>query len=63
MNDFAWRALGAGSTVAAYAALCASIYLRERRRKAEAARDSAELSAGSGEAPVLVLLASQTGQA
>jgi len=63
MNDFAWRALGAGSTVAAYAALCASIYLRERSRKAEAARDSAALSAGSGEAPVLVLFASQTGQA
>lgn len=63
MNDFAWRALGAGSTVAAYAALCASIYLRERSRKAEAARDSAALSAGSGKAPVLVLFASQTGQA
>ncbi|MDN6885154.1 sulfite reductase subunit alpha [Variovorax sp. CAN2819] len=63
MNDFAWRALGAGSTVAAYAALCASIYLRERSRKAEAARDSAALSAGSGNAPVLVLFASQTGQA
>lgn len=63
MNDFAWRALGASSTVAAYAALCASIYLRERRRTAEAARDSAALSAGSDEAPVLVLFASQTGQA
>jgi len=62
MSDFAWRALGAGSTVAAYAALCASIYLRERRRKAAAARDSAALSASSDEPPVLVLFASQTGQ-
>jgi sulfite reductase (NADPH) flavoprotein alpha-component len=63
MSDFAWRVLGAGSTVAAYAALCASVYLRERRRRAAAARDSAALSASSDEPPVLVLFASQTGQA
>ncbi len=63
MNDIAWRALGAGSTVAAYAALCAAIYLRERSRKAEAARDSAALSVGTDAAAVLVLFASQTGQA
>lgn len=63
MNDFGWRALGAGSTLAAYAALCASIYLREHRRKAAAARDSAALSGSSDEPPVLVLFASQTGQA
>lgn len=63
MSDFVWRALGAGSTVAAYAALCASIYLRERRRKAAAARDSVALSGSSDEPPALVLFASQTGQA
>lgn len=63
MNDFGWRALGAGSTLAAYAALCASIYLREHRRKAVAARDAVALSGGGDEPPVLVLFASQTGQA
>lgn len=63
MSDFVWRALGAGSTVAAYAALCASIYLREHKRKVAAVRDSAALSGSSDEPPVLVLFASQTGQA
>ncbi|RSZ34345.1 MULTISPECIES: sulfite reductase subunit alpha [unclassified Variovorax] len=63
MNDFGWRALGAGSTLAAYALLCASIYLREHRRKAAAARDAVALSGGGDEPPVLVLFASQTGQA
>ncbi|MFS2163476.1 sulfite reductase subunit alpha [Variovorax sp. Varisp62] len=63
MNDIGWRALGAGSTVAAYAALCASVYLRERRRQAAAVRNAAALSEGSDEPPVLVLFASQTGQA
>lgn len=63
MNDMAWRALGAGSTVAAYTALCASIYLRERMRRAGAARDAVALSGDGTERPVLVLFASQTGQA
>ncbi|MGJ7534256.1 MULTISPECIES: sulfite reductase subunit alpha [unclassified Variovorax] len=63
MNDFGWRALGAGSTVVAYAALCASIYVRERRRQASAARDAVALSGSGNEPPVLVLFASQTGQA
>jgi sulfite reductase (NADPH) flavoprotein alpha-component len=74
MSDMAWRALGAGSTVVAYTALCASIYLREQKRKIAAARDAAALAGSSGngsngsgsstdKAPVLVLFASQTGQA
>lgn len=63
MNDIGWRALGAGSTVVAYAALCASVYVRERRRQAAAARDAASLSDNSSEPPMLVLFASQTGQA
>lgn len=63
MNDIAWRALGASTTVAAYAALCASIYVRARTRRATVARDAAALSASSAEPPVLVLFASQTGQA
>lgn len=63
MNDFGWRALGAGSTVLTYAALCASIYVRERRRQAAAARDAVALSGSGNEPPVLVLFASQTGQA
>jgi sulfite reductase (NADPH) flavoprotein alpha-component len=63
MNEAAWRALGAGSTMVAYAALCASVYLREHKRRIASARDAAALSAGDGEAPVLVLFASQTGQA
>lgn len=63
MNEAAWRALGAGCTVATYAALCASIYVRERTRRTATARDTAALSAGGNEAPVLVLFASQTGQA
>lgn len=63
MNDAAWRALGAGTTVAAYAALCASTYVRARRRRTATARDAAALSASSSEPPVLVLFASQTGQA
>jgi sulfite reductase (NADPH) flavoprotein alpha-component len=63
MNEAAWRALGASSTVLAYAALCASVYLREHKRRTTGARDAAALSAGSSEPPVLVLFASQTGQA
>jgi sulfite reductase (NADPH) flavoprotein alpha-component len=63
MNDFGWRALGAGSTAVAYAALCASIYVRERRRQASVARDAVALSGNGDEPPVLVLFASQTGQA
>jgi sulfite reductase (NADPH) flavoprotein alpha-component len=63
MSEVAWRAMGAGSTVVAYAAMCASIYLRERKRHDAAARDAAALSGNGSELPVLVLFASQTGQA
>ena len=64
MNEAAWRALGASSSVIAYGALCTAIYMRERRRKAAALRAAAALSAGSrDEPPTLVVFASQTGQA
>jgi len=64
MNETAWRALGAGACVAAYGALCAAIYMRERGKKAAALRAAAALSATNrDEPPVLVVFASQTGQA
>ncbi|MBN8753464.1 MULTISPECIES: sulfite reductase subunit alpha [Variovorax] len=64
MNEAAWRALGASSSVIAYGALCTAIYVRERRRKAAAVRAAAALSADShDEPPTLVVFASQTGQA
>lgn len=55
------RQLAAGAAVLAYGALCGAIWRRERRRAAAAAADAASL-AGAG-APVLVLHATQTGQA
>ncbi|PBI83128.1 Sulfite reductase [NADPH] flavoprotein alpha-component [Variovorax boronicumulans] len=65
MTETLWRALGASATVTAYAALCLSIYARQRRLQATAAREAAALSAGDGAqaSPTLVLFASQTGQA
>ncbi|VTY39886.1 Sulfite reductase [NADPH] flavoprotein alpha-component [Xylophilus ampelinus] len=54
-----WAA--AGASVAAYSALCAGIWWRERKRAAAAAADAAAL-AGEGDA-VLMVHASQTGQA
>lgn len=63
MNEAAWRALGAGSTVAVYAALCAGIYLRQLRQKAATARDASALSSDGDKPSTLVLFASQTGQA
>lgn len=65
MTETLWRALGASATVAAYAALCLSIYARQRRLHATAAREAAALSAGDSAqaSPTLVLFASQTGQA
>jgi sulfite reductase (NADPH) flavoprotein alpha-component len=61
MDDEGLRHLAAAASVLAYGALCASIWRRERRRARARAADAASL-AGSG-APVLVLHASQTGQA
>lgn len=65
MTETLWRALGASTTVAAYAALCLAIYARQRRLHALAAREAAALSAGADAQaqPTLVLFASQTGQA
>ncbi|SEB19113.1 sulfite reductase subunit alpha [Variovorax sp. YR216] len=63
MNDPAWRAIGAGMTVLAYAALCASVYWRQRRLRADNARAAAALAGGDTGQQALVLFASQTGNA
>lgn len=55
------RLLAASAATLAYAALCGAIWRRERQRAAAAATDAVSL-AGAG-APVLVLHATQTGQA
>ena len=60
MDDSA-RLLAAVAALLAYGLLCAAIWRRERRRTASAAADAASLA--GGDAPVLVLHASQTGQA
>ncbi|WP_179106947.1 flavodoxin domain-containing protein, partial [Variovorax sp. KK3] len=59
--DEALRHLAAAASVLLYGALCAATWRRERRRARALAEDAASL-AGTG-APVLVLHASQTGQA
>lgn len=52
----------AGLVLLAYAALCAAIVLRERRRRRQAEHDAqALMPAAEGAAPVLVAYASQTG--
>ena len=56
------RSAAAGGTVLAYAALCAAIWWRERRRHAVRSAAANEL-AGDGAPPALVSFASQTGQA
>jgi sulfite reductase (NADPH) flavoprotein alpha-component len=64
MTETMLRALGAGATAAAYAALCLAIHARQRRLRTATAREAAALSADdSNEPPTLVLFASQTGQA
>jgi sulfite reductase (NADPH) flavoprotein alpha-component len=59
--DDGWRQLAATASVLAYGALCAAIWQRERRRAQALVADAASLTA-AGE-PMLVLHASQTGQA
>lgn len=64
MNDALLRGLAAGASLLAYAGLCAGIWHRERQRAAAAAADGAALAAGrDAAAPMLVVHASQTGQA
>ena len=63
MSEAVLRALGAGATTAAYAALCLAVYARQRRLRTAAVREAASLSADGGTAPTLVVFASQTGQA
>ena len=63
MTEAMLRTLGAGATTAAYAALCLAVYARQRRQRTAAIREAAALST-DGETPtILVLFASQTGQA
>ena len=57
------RALGAGATTAAYAALCLAVWVRQRRLRTAAVREAAALSTDDNAPPTLVLFASQTGQA
>jgi len=63
MTETLLRALAAGTAVAAYAAMCAAIYARERRAGQAAANDAAALAGDDGEPSTLVLFATQTGQA
>lgn len=59
--DDGWRQLAATASVLAYGALCAATWQRERRRAQARVADAASLAA-AGE-PMLVLHATQTGQA
>jgi len=63
MTEAMLRALGAGTTAAAYAALCLAVYVRQRRLRTAAVREAAALSTDDNAPPTLVLFASQTGQA
>lgn len=63
MTEATLRALGAGATTAAYAALCLAIYARRLRGRTAAALEAAALTSDDREPPTLVLFASQTGQA
>lgn len=63
-SDPATRLAAAAALVLLYAAMCAAIWLRERRRhRAQAAQAQALASAREGVQPLLVVYASQTGQA
>ena len=53
----------AGLLVLAYVAMCLAIWWRERRHHAAAARASAALAGDGAQSPVLVVFATQTGQA
>ncbi|VTU21292.1 Sulfite reductase [NADPH] flavoprotein alpha-component [Variovorax sp. PBL-H6] len=59
--DDGWRQLAAAASVLAYGGLCAAIWQRERRRAQALLQDAASLAA-AGE-PMLLLHATQTGQA
>ncbi|MDM0016549.1 sulfite reductase subunit alpha [Variovorax saccharolyticus] len=63
MNETALRALAAGLTLLAYAALCAAIWMRQRRRREALTQRGAALAGNDPRAATLVLFASQTGQA
>ncbi|MBK6747327.1 sulfite reductase subunit alpha [Ottowia sp.] len=64
MTPHASRLALAALALALYAALCLAIWLRERRRHRTAADEADALSAvRSGEAPIIVAHASQTGHA
>lgn len=63
-SDPTVRLAAAAALVLLYAAMCVAIWLRERRRhRAQAAQAQALASAREGVQPLLVVYASQTGQA
>jgi sulfite reductase (NADPH) flavoprotein alpha-component len=63
MSEVVLRALAAGATVCAYAAMCLAVYRRERDRRRMAARTAAAMAGDGSSQAALVLFASQTGQA
>ncbi|RZI94953.1 MAG: oxidoreductase, partial [Variovorax sp.] len=63
MSLDAIRSAAAGGTLFAYGAMCAAIWWRERRRASAAVAASKALAGDGAAEPVLVLFASQTGQA
>lgn len=63
MTEAVLRALAAGATMCAYAAMCLAVYRRERGRRRVAARTAAALAGDGSSQAALVLFASQTGQA
>jgi sulfite reductase (NADPH) flavoprotein alpha-component len=63
MSETFQRIGAAGLLVLAYVALCLTIWWRERRRHAAAARAATALAGDGAQSPVLVVFATQTGQA
>ncbi|MDB5828892.1 MAG: flavodoxin/nitric oxide synthase [Variovorax sp.] len=63
MSETLARALGAGAMLLGYIALCAAVFVRQRRRRSEARRAAQALAGDGTTRPALVLFASQTGQA
>ena len=57
------RIAAAGLLVLAYVAMCLAIWWRQRRRHAAAARAATALAGDGAQSPVLVVFATQTGQA
>ena len=63
MTEIFQRIGAASLLVLAYVAMCLAIWWRERSRHAAAARDAAALAGDGAQLPMLVVFATQTGQA